>query len=307
MFGNFPNMFGNFRPYFNPGFGPRLLRERTIHHRHLVVFILGLAVILMSILISGCSSSSAQGPNLYLLEVKYSQGDSAQTKSAGIVNDTMYDTLKDQTADADVTVRVGYFGICAKSDNHDSWSCSTNMTQIAEVPSGGEGDPLNMVYLAFQLKSSSYSPWIMIISTALAFATMVLICCIKTPESAGYPLSVCLSILGFVLNLLAMTWQQTSAVTAAAAINNLTESTAKARPGTSVAGLGWTSVIFQAICCVSLIIIYFSDRRIARENSDIESAIAHGDTHAAQAMADKFDADHGHGHHRPAMGHHHHL
>lgn len=306
MFG-IPNL-TNFRPYFNPGFGPRMLRERTIHHRHLVVFFLGLTVILLSILISGCSSASAQGPNLYLLEVKYSQGDSAKVQSSGIVNDTAYDDLKDMTSDGDVTVRIGYFGICAKSDDH-GYSCSTNMTKIAEIPTGGKADPLNMVYLGFKLKATSYSPWMLIICTALTFGTMILICCIKTPESAGYPLSVMVSWLSFTLCLLAMTWQQTSAVTAASAINNLTENTATARSGVSVAGLGWTCVIFLAICSSSLIIIYFSDRRIARENSEIESAMAHGNTNAAAAMADKFDADHGYGHnHRPAMGHHsHHL
>ena len=63
--------------------------------------------------------------------------------------------------DAQLEVRVGYFGVCVNPYGHGSgWLCSNNVTLLAEQISIDE-DPLNLIWVAETFKDSVVFPYLL--------------------------------------------------------------------------------------------------------------------------------------------------
>ena len=61
--------------------------------------------------------------------------------------------------DAQLEVRVGYFGVCVNPDG-GSFLCSNNVTLLAEQISIDE-DPLNLIWVAETFKNSVVFPYLL--------------------------------------------------------------------------------------------------------------------------------------------------
>jgi len=60
---------------------------------------------------------------------------------------------------AQLAVRVGYFGICVSPDG-GGWLCSNNATALAEQVSVDQ-DPLNLIWVASTFKDSIIFPYLL--------------------------------------------------------------------------------------------------------------------------------------------------
>lgn len=61
--------------------------------------------------------------------------------------------------DAQLEVRVGYFGLCVNGDG-GGWLCSNNATALAQQISVDQ-DPLNLIWVASTFKDSVVFPYLM--------------------------------------------------------------------------------------------------------------------------------------------------
>lgn len=121
------------------------------------MILIGVAIILLSLLLAGCSSSSPLIPDIFLLSLYYQKytaiPDTAQ------VNYNFNQAISNIAGNARLQARVGYFGICVNADG-GSWLCSNNATSLADQIAVDQ-DPLNLIWLAAQFKDMIVFPYLM--------------------------------------------------------------------------------------------------------------------------------------------------
>ncbi|RMD42319.1 hypothetical protein DV735_g2777, partial [Chaetothyriales sp. CBS 134920] len=112
----------------------------VIGYHHVLMIFIAAAIILLSLLLAGCSSTSPLIPDIYLISLYYH-------KYAPVFSPTQVDpgvttAIANVVGNADLTVRVGYFGMCIRSEG-SGWMCNTNSTALADLVSVDQ-DPLNL-------------------------------------------------------------------------------------------------------------------------------------------------------------------
>lgn len=248
--------------------------NQKLQHRHLITFILFLVIIFQCILIAGCVSSSAGGPNLYLIQLKYSPYNTAPLVANGIVNPNLYRALNRQANATDLVVRTGYFGICAQAKfltNDTSWKCTGHITALTQNVKADQ-DPFNLIYVGFQFMTKAVAPWLLVIATIMTAFTAVSIHFVKDTGGVGFSLVVGVSILSFLLCLIGMVWQQSCSNTTAVMITALSDNAIQTHSGPATAGLGWTSTLFLFGCSFGLVMMYLSERKNMMLAEELETA-----------------------------------
>jgi hypothetical protein len=126
-------------------------------YHHVLMILIAVAIILLSLLLAGCSSSSPLIPDIFLLSLYYQRytavPDTAQ------VDYNVNNAIANIVGDARLQARVGFFGICVSPDG-GSWLCSNNATTLANEVSF-EQDPLNLIWLASQFKDMIVFPYLL--------------------------------------------------------------------------------------------------------------------------------------------------
>jgi hypothetical protein len=87
-----------------------------------------------ALLLAGCTSSTGAMSNIYILGLNYNT--SVETGS---------------NATSQLSVRVGYFGICAQRSVETQWFCASGQQGIRSVVV--EGDPLGLIDIGARFKS----------------------------------------------------------------------------------------------------------------------------------------------------------
>ena len=117
----------------------------------------------IALLLAGCSSSSPQIPTIFLISLYYQQYeaviDSAQVKP------DVSKAIQNIVGQAELEVRVGYFGICIQPSG-GSFVCSQNATALAELLNADE-DPLNLIWVASTFKDAVVFPYLMYVRLVL--------------------------------------------------------------------------------------------------------------------------------------------
>jgi hypothetical protein len=249
--------------------------HQKLHHRHLITFILFLAVIFQAILITGCLTSSAGSPNLYLIQFKYASYNSAPIVANGIVNPNAYGDLNKDANSTDLIMRAGYFGACAKAQflsNGSSWHCSKNITELTQNLQADQ-DPFNLIYVGFQFMQKSVAAWLFVVAIIMSAFTAISIHFVDDTEGLGFPFIVGISVLSFFVLLISMVWQQSAANTSAQMITAFSDTAIQMHAGPATAGLGWTSAVLLFACSFGLVMMYLSDRQ--RRLFDAEIGTSH--------------------------------
>ena len=121
-----------------------------------MIFI-AIAIILLSLLLAGCSSSSPLIPGIFLISFYYQNYppvfDPAQ------VDPGVTTAIANIVGAARLEVRVGYFGICINPDG-GAFLCSNNASSLAGQVSVDQ-DPLNLIWIASTFKDSIVFPYLM--------------------------------------------------------------------------------------------------------------------------------------------------
>jgi hypothetical protein len=109
-----------------------------------------------ALLLAGCSSSSPLIPGIFLISLYYRGW--TPTYDPAQDNPAVFQQIQTLVGNAQLEVRVGYFGICVS--NGGDWLCSNNATALAQsyTPSA---DPLNLIWVAKTFKDNIVFPYLM--------------------------------------------------------------------------------------------------------------------------------------------------
>ncbi|BDD62438.1 hypothetical protein MAP00_007406 [Monascus purpureus] len=253
-----------------------------IGYHHVLMLLIALAIILLSLLLAGCSSSSPDIPSIFLISMyytKYSPVFSTAQVDPGVVTATA-----NIVGGAQMEVRVGYFGICIQPDG-GSYICNANATALAETVTVDQ-DPLNLIWVASTFKDAVVFPYLLIIAVILAFFCFILLATFpgwhEEVDASGSerdvkpfpsrPVSqaaLALIFIAAVFVLVSVLWQHTASVAASTIAKDMGNGSVKSGVGTSAMVLGWFGFALLVIVTVGLLVMILSIRLI-RQLTDEE-------------------------------------
>ena len=110
-----------------------------------------------ALLLAGCSSTSPAIPNIFLISFYYQHY--PPTFSTAQVDPGVSTAISNIVGQADLNVRVGYFGICIR-EGGGAWMCNQNASALADLVSVDQ-DPLNLIWVAKTFKDYIVFPYLM--------------------------------------------------------------------------------------------------------------------------------------------------
>ncbi|KAH9826382.1 membrane fusion mating protein FIG1 [Teratosphaeria destructans] len=241
-------------------------------YHHVLMILIAIAIILLSFLLAGCSSSSPLIPGIFLISFYY-QG-YTPTYSSTQVDPGVTAAIANIVGRAQLEVRVGYFGICVNPDG-GSFLCSNNATLLAEQVSVDQ-DPLNLIWVADTFKNDVVFPYLLIIAIVLAFITFLLLATfpgwheehdartgsdidIKPfPSRPVSQVALALIFISSIFVLVSVLWQHTASVAAAQVAQDFGNGSVKSGVGTSAMVLGWFGFALLIIVTIGLLVMILS-------------------------------------------------
>ncbi|KAH6652993.1 Ca2+ regulator and membrane fusion protein Fig1-domain-containing protein [Truncatella angustata] len=246
-------------------------------YHHVLMILIAVSIILLSLLLAGCSSSSPLMPDIFLLSLYYSHytpaPDTAQVDYNG------YQAISNIVGSAHLQARVGYFGICVNPDG-GSWLCSNNATALANEVSVDQ-DPLNLIWLASQFKDMIVFPYLIIIAIIFAFICFLLLATFpgwhEEEDSEGsereikpFPsrpvsqIALAIIFIASIFVLVSVLWQHTASVAASIIAQDFGNGSVLAGVGTSAMVMGWFSFTLLIIVTIGLLVMILSIRVLSQ-------------------------------------------
>jgi hypothetical protein len=240
-------------------------------YHHVLMILIAVSIILLSLLLAGCSSPSPLIPSIFLLSLYY---ESYEAKpSTAQVDYNVHTAIANIVGDARLQARVGYFGICVNPDG-GSWLCSNNATALAKEISVDQ-DPLNLIWLAAQFKDMIVFPYLIIIAIIFAFICFILLATFPgwhdEEDSEGsdrevkpFPsrpvsqIALAIIFIASIFVLVSVLWQHTASVAASIIAQDFGNGSVKSGVGTSAMVLGWFSFTLLIIVTIGLLVMILS-------------------------------------------------
>lgn len=257
-------------------------------YHHVLMILIGITIILLSLLLAGCSSSSPLIPDIFLISLYYKNYQAVPDTAQ--VNYNVHTAIQNIAGGATLQARVGYFGICVNPDG-GSWLCSNNATALARQVSVDQ-DPLNLIWLASQFKDMIVFPYLMyvpsslslpytlynrankhlsIIAVIFAFFCVLLLATFPSwyeeedsegserfihqlPSRAVSQVALAIIFISSIFILVSVLWQHTASVAAAVIAQDFGNGAVKSGVGTSAMVLGWFSFALFIIVTIGLIV-----------------------------------------------------
>ncbi|KAF2261006.1 membrane fusion mating protein FIG1 [Lojkania enalia] len=241
-------------------------------YHHVLMILIAVAIILLSLLLAGCSSTSPLIPGIFLISMWYEQY--TPTYSTEQVDPGVTAAIANIVGNAQLAVRVGYFGICVDADG-GSWLCSNNATALADQMSIDQ-DPLNLIWVASTFKDAVVFPYLLIVAIILAFFTFILLATfpgwheerdrvtgsdVEVKPFPSRPVSqvaLALIFISSIFVLVSVLWQHTASVAAATVAQDLGNGSVKSGVGTSAMVLGWFGFALLIIVTIGLLVMILS-------------------------------------------------
>ncbi|KAF2239447.1 membrane fusion mating protein FIG1 [Viridothelium virens] len=243
-------------------------------YHHVLMILIAIAIVLLSLLLAGCSSSSPLIPGIFLISLYYQH-------YTPIYDPTQVDpgvtaAIANIVGGAQLEVRVGYFGICVNPDG-GSFLCSNNATSLAEQISVDQ-DPLNLIWVANTFKDNVVFPYLLIVAIILAFVCFILLATFpgwheETDARTGsdvdikpFPsrfvsqIALALIFISSVFVLVSVLWQHTASVAASQVAQDLGNGSVKSGVGTSAMVLGWFGFGLLVVVTIGLLVMILSIR-----------------------------------------------
>lgn len=236
-------------------------------YHHVLMILIAIAIILLSLLLAGCSSSSPLIPDIFLLSLYYKHYEAIPDTAQ--VDYNVHTAIENIAGRASLQARVGYFGICVNPDG-GSWLCSNNATALAKEVSVDD-DPLNLIWLAAQFKDMIVFPYLIIIATIFAFLCVLLLATFPSwyeeedsegserivraiPSRAVSQVALAIIFVSSIFILVSVLWQHTASVAASVIAQDFGNGAVKSGVGTSAMVMGWFSFALLIIVTIGLIV-----------------------------------------------------
>ncbi|KAL8822933.1 MAG: hypothetical protein Q9191_006344 [Dirinaria sp. TL-2023a] len=250
-------------------------------YHHVLMIFIAVAIILLSLLLAGCSSSSPLIPNIFLISLYYQSYppvfDPAQ------VDPGVTTAIANIVGQAQLEVRVGYFGLCINPDG-GSFLCSNNASSLAGQVSVDQ-DPLNLIWVASTFKDSIVFPYLIIVAIILAFITFLLLATFPGwhqetdergserdvkpfPSRAVSQVALALIFISSVFVLVSVLWQHTASVGASTIAQDLGNGSLKSGVGATAMILGWFGFALLIIVTIGLLVMILSISLLDRLTDD---------------------------------------
>lgn len=264
----------------------------------------GLTWIHTALLLAGCSSSSPQIPDIFLISLYYQRY--KPTFNLAQVDPGVATAMGNVVGGAEMEVRVGFFGICIQPDG-GSYICNSNATALAEVVTVDQ-DPLNLIWVASTFKDAVVFPYLLyvflflfpfsilciktniktrIIAVILAFVCFILLLTFpgwhEEVDASGSekevkpfpsrPVSqsaLALIFIASVFVLVSVLWQHTASVAASTVAQDLGNGSVKSGVGSSAMVLGWFGFGLFVVVTIGLLAMILSIRMIKQLADDEE-------------------------------------
>lgn len=196
------------------------------------------------------------------------------TYSTEQVDPAVTSAIANIVGNAQLGVRVGYFGICINGDG-GAWICSNNATALADGVSIDQ-DPLNLIWVASTFKDAVVFPYLLIVAIVLAFFTFILLATfpgwheerdMRTgsdvdvkpfPSRPVSQIALALIFISSIFVLVSVLWQHTASVAAATVAQDLGNGSVKSGVGTSAMVLGWFGFVLLIIVTIGLLVMILS-------------------------------------------------
>ncbi|KAL9131907.1 MAG: hypothetical protein Q9217_000267 [Psora testacea] len=246
-------------------------------YHHFLMILIAIAIILLSLLLAGCSSSSPLIPGIFLISLYYRSY--PPTFDPAQVDPGVTTAIANIVGQAQLEVRVGYFGICINPDG-GAFLCSNNASSLATQVSVDQ-DPLNLIWVASTFKDSIVFPYLIIVAIILAFICFILLATFpgwheETDEEGSerdvkpFPsrpvsqVALALIFIASVFVLVSVLWQHTASVAASTIAQDLGNGSVKSGVGTSAMILGWFGFTLLIIVTIGLLVMILSIRTLAQ-------------------------------------------
>ncbi|KAH8819552.1 Ca2+ regulator and membrane fusion protein Fig1-domain-containing protein [Xylogone sp. PMI_703] len=245
-------------------------------YHHVLMILIAIAIILLSLLLAGCSSSSPLIPGIFLISLYYQQY--TPTPSTVQTDFNVHTAISNIVGGARMATRVGYFGICINPDG-GSWLCSNNATALANEVSVDQ-DPLNLLWLASQFKDAIVFPYLIIVAVVFAFICLLLLATFpgwhEEEDSEGserevkpFPsrpvsqVALALIFVASIFILVSVLWQHTASVAASIIAKDFGNGSVLSGVGTTAMVLGWFGFVLFIIVTIGLLVMILSIRVLA--------------------------------------------
>ncbi|KAI9820852.1 MAG: hypothetical protein M1832_003485 [Thelocarpon impressellum] len=253
---------------FAVGMG-RILPILGFHH--VLMILIAVAIILLSLLLAGCSSSSPLIPGIFLISLYYQSYPPVYDPAQ--VNPGVTTAIANIVGRAQLQARVGYFGICINPDG-GAWLCSNNASSLAGQVSVDQ-DPLNLIWVASTFKDSIVFPYLIIVAIILAFICLLLLATFpgwhdevddhgEIEEKKPFPsrpvsqVALAIIFVSSIFVLVSVLWQHTASVAAATIAQDLGNGSVKSGVGTTAMILGWFGFALLIIVTIGLLVMILS-------------------------------------------------
>ncbi|KAI9707099.1 MAG: hypothetical protein M1836_000059 [Candelina mexicana] len=240
-------------------------------YHHVLMILIAIAIILLSLLLAGCSSSSPLIPNIFLISLYYQHY--TPTYDSAQVDPGVSAAIANIVGRAQLEVRVGYFGICVNPDG-GAFLCSNNASSLASQVSVDQ-DPLNLIWVANTFKDSIVFPYLIIVAIVLAFICFLLLATFpgwheeidergSDREVKPFPsrpvsqVALALIFISSIFVLVSVLWQHTASVAAATIAQDLGNGSVKSGVGTTAMILGWFGFALLIIVTIGLLVMILS-------------------------------------------------
>ncbi|KAI9779111.1 MAG: hypothetical protein M1816_003755 [Peltula sp. TS41687] len=250
-------------------------------YHHLLMILIAIAIILLSFLLAGCSSSSPVIPNIFLISLYYTQY--PPTYNPAQVDPGTFKGIANIVGTAHLEARVGYFGICINPDG-GAWLCSNNASSLAAQVSVDQ-DPLNLIWVASTFKDSIVFPYLIIVAIILAFICFVLLATFPgwhqeydedgsvqdrkpIPSRPVSQIALAIIFIASIFVLVSVLWQHTASVAAATIAQDLGNGSVKSGVGSSAMILGWFSFALLIIVTIGLLVMILTMQIVEEELVD---------------------------------------
>ncbi|KAB2576250.1 hypothetical protein DBV05_g5135 [Lasiodiplodia theobromae] len=241
-------------------------------YHHILMILIAVAIILLSLLLAGCSSTSPLIPGIFLISMYYKSYTPSYDPSQ--VDPGVTAAIANIVGNAILEVRVGYFGICVNPNGGD-FLCSNNATALAEQINVDQ-DPLNLIWVASTFKDSIVFPYLLIVAIILAFITFILLATFPGwhqeedattgsdvdvkpfPSRPVSQVALALIFISSIFVLVSVLWQHTASVAAATVSQDLGNGSIKSGVGTASMVLGWFGFVLLIIVTIGLLVMILS-------------------------------------------------
>ncbi|CAG8118477.1 unnamed protein product [Penicillium salamii] len=276
----------------------KVKRHASINYHHCLMAPLLGAIIMLSVLLAGCTSSGMS--NIYLMSLRYNDYNYTVAKGPGQVDSHIAQAIQNVTQTANGTtfeVRAGYMGLCVGQSDEDK-ICSSSAKALANMISaerrtiqvGNESietvpDPLNLIMIAEEFRRKIVFDGLIYVAIAMCFVTFIIISTFpgwheETDDTGSerevrpFPsrplmqLSLVSSILGFAFGFISLLWQHINSSSTATMAEILTYGAVEGHIGTAAMALGWVSVFAVSMTSMGILVEILSMSLIIRKLTD---------------------------------------